>query len=60
MVRDVRLAMDRVEEETGKTKVHSFNISSANFDTMIERAGLIQSIMKPNSYAFLVDGITAG
>jgi len=60
MVEDVRYAMDRVEQETGKTKVHSFNISSADYDTMLKRADLIESIMKPGSYAFLVDGITAG
>jgi len=60
MVQDVRHAMDRVEEETGKTKVHSFNISSSDYDTMIKKADYIQSVMKPGSYAFLVDGITAG
>lgn len=60
MVRDVRYAMDRVEKDTGKTKVHSFNISAADYDTMIERAELIRSTMKPGSYAFLIDGITAG
>ncbi len=56
----VREAMDRAEDETGETKVHSFNISAADFDTMIERADYVQSVMKPGSYAFLVDGITAG
>ncbi len=60
MVVDVRHAMDKVEQETGKTKVHSFNISSADFDTMIKRADYIKSVMKPGSYAFLVDGITSG
>jgi len=60
MVVDVRHAMDRVEQETGKTKVHSFNISSADFDTMIKRADYIKSVMKPGSFAFLVDGITSG
>lgn len=60
MVQDVRYAMDRAEQETGKTKVHSFNISAVDFDTMLKRANLIQSVMKPGSYAFLVDGITAG
>jgi ribulose-bisphosphate carboxylase large chain len=49
-----------VEKETGKTKVHSFNISSPDYDTMLMRADYIQSVMKPGSYAFLVDGITAG
>ncbi len=60
MVVDVRMAMDRVEQETGKTKVHSFNISSADYDTMLKRAEHIKSNMKPGSYAFLVDGITSG
>jgi len=60
MVVDVRHAMDRVEQETGKTKVNSFNISSADFDTMIKRADYIKSVMKPGSFAFLVDGITSG
>ncbi len=60
MVRDVRYAMDKAEQETGRTKVHSFNISSADYDTMIHRAEIIRSMMKPGSYAFLIDGITAG
>ena len=60
MVDDLRHVMDRIEQETGKTKVHSFNISSADYDTMLKRADYIQSVMKPGSYAFLVDGITAG
>jgi ribulose-bisphosphate carboxylase large chain len=60
MVVDVRQAMDRVEEETGQTKVHSFNVSAADLDTMVKRADYIVSVMKPGSYAFLVDGIMAG
>lgn len=60
MVQDVRHAMDRVEQETGKTKVHSFNISSPDYDTMLKRADYIASVMRPGSYAYLVDGITAG
>jgi len=60
MVEHVRKAMDRVEEETGKKKVHSFNISAPDFDTMKQRAELIRAKMKPGSYAFLIDGITAG
>ncbi|MBN1916043.1 ribulose-bisphosphate carboxylase [Candidatus Dojkabacteria bacterium] len=56
----VKEAMDKAETETGQTKVHSFNVSAADFDTMIERADYVQKIMKPDSYAFLVDGITAG
>jgi ribulose-bisphosphate carboxylase large chain len=60
MVDFVREAMDRAERETGNTKVHSFNVSAADFDTMIERAEYVVKVMKPGSYAFLVDGITAG
>jgi ribulose-bisphosphate carboxylase large chain len=60
MVLSVKEAMDRAEEVTGHTKVHSFNVSAADFDTSIRRADFIASVMKPGSYAFLVDGITAG
>lgn len=60
MVDYVREAMDKAEHETGRTKVHSFNVSAADFDTMIERAEYVKKVMKPGSYAYLVDGITAG
>ena len=60
MVDAVRVAMDRAEQETGKAKVHSFNVSSADFDTMLFRCDYVASKMKPGSYAFLIDGITAG
>ncbi|MFW5719428.1 MAG: RuBisCO large subunit C-terminal-like domain-containing protein [Candidatus Dojkabacteria bacterium] len=60
MVDLVRQAMDQVERETGKTKVHSFNVSAADFDTMVARAEYVVEHMKPGSYALLVDGITAG
>lgn len=60
MVDDVRWAMDKAEDRTGHTKVHSFNISAADFDTMYKRADYVISKMKPGSFAFLVDGITAG
>lgn len=60
MVDAVRSAMDRAEDKTGKTKIHSFNISAPDFDTMIARADYVVSKMKPGSFAFLVDGITAG
>jgi ribulose-bisphosphate carboxylase large chain len=60
MVDGIRAAMDRAEQETGMTKIHSFNISAPDFDTMIERADYVQSKMKPGSFALLVDGITAG
>lgn len=60
MVDKVREAMDRAEDETGTTKVHSFNVSAPDFDTMLKRADYVISKMKPGSFAFLIDGITAG
>lgn len=56
----IRKAMDKVEKETGKRKIMSFNISSPDFDTMIKRADYVKKKMRPGSYCFLVDGITAG
>lgn len=52
--------MAQVREETGKKKVLSVNISSPDFDTMLKRADYVKSKMEPESFAFLVDGITAG
>lgn len=61
MVGHVKEAMDKVVKETGKKKVHSFNVSAADFDTMINRCELvINAGFEPGSYAFLIDGITAG
>lgn len=61
MVKYVKQAMDKAVKETGKKKVHSFNVSSADFDTMIERCEMIRNAgFEPGSYAFLIDGITAG
>jgi len=60
MVDAVRMAMDRAENRTGQAKVHSFNVSSADYDTMLKRADYVVSNMKPGSYALLIDGITAG
>jgi len=61
MVKYVKMAMDKAVGETGKKKVHSFNVSSADFDTMIERCEMIRGAgFEPGSYAFLIDGITAG
>jgi ribulose-bisphosphate carboxylase large chain len=60
MVDFIREAMDAAEKETGQRKIHSFNVSAADFDTMIERAEYVKAKMKPGSYAYLVDGITAG
>lgn len=60
MVHHVKEAMDKAVKETGHKKVHSFNVSAADFDTMIARCELIKSVFEPGSYAFLIDGITAG
>ena len=61
MVEHVKEAMERAVKETGKKKVHSFNVSASDYDTMIERCELIRnSGFEPGSYAFLIDGLTAG
>jgi len=58
---NVKAAMDKAVKETGNKKVHSFNVSAADFDTMIERCELIRNTgFEPGSYAFLIDGIMAG
>ncbi len=61
MVAHVKEAMDKAVRETGHKKVHSFNVSAADFDTMIQRCEMIRNAgFEPGSYAFLIDGITAG
>jgi len=61
MVKNVKEAMDKAVKKTGKKKVHSFNVSAPDFDTMIERCELIINAgFEPGSYAFLIDGVTAG
>ena len=61
MVKHLKEAMDKAVSETGKKKVHSFNVSASDFDTMITRCEMIRnSGFEPGSYAFLIDGITAG
>ena len=61
MVVHVKEAMDKAVKETGKKKVHSFNVSASDFDTMIERCEMIKDAgFEPGSYAFLIDGLTAG
>lgn len=61
MVEHVKEAMDKAVSVTGKKKVHSFNVSAADFDTMVYRCELIRNAgFEPGSYAFLIDGITAG
>lgn len=61
MVKHVAEAMDKAVKETWKKKVHSFNVSAADYDTMISRCEMIiNSGMEKWSYAFLIDGTTAG
>ncbi|MDD3178062.1 MAG: ribulose-bisphosphate carboxylase [Candidatus ainarchaeum sp.] len=61
MVKHVKNAMEKAVKETGKKKVHSFNVSAADFDTMIKRCEMIENAgFEKGSYAFLIDGITAG
>jgi ribulose-bisphosphate carboxylase large chain len=61
MVKYVKQAMDKAVQETGQKKVHSFNVSAADFDEMIRRCELIKNAgFEPGSYAYLIDGITAG
>lgn len=61
MVKHVKEAMDKAVKKTGKKKAHSFNVSAPDFDTMIERCEIIRNAgFEPGSYAFLIDGITAG
>jgi len=61
MVKYVKLAMDKAVKETGHKKVHSFNVSAADYDTMISRCEMIRNAgFEPGSYAFLIDGTTAG
>ncbi len=61
MVMHVKEAMDKAVKKTGRKKVHSFNVSAADYDTMLERCELIRRAgFEQGSYAFLIDGITAG
>ncbi len=61
MVKHVAEAMAKAVKETGHKKVHSFNVSAADYDTMIKRCEMIRnSWMEKWSYAFLIDGTTAG
>jgi ribulose-bisphosphate carboxylase large chain len=61
MVPRVKDAMDKAVKETGRKKVHSFNVSAADFDSMIKRCEIVRKAgFEPGSYAFLIDGITAG
>ena len=61
MVKYVKEAMIKAVNETGNKKVHSFNVSAADYDTMIKRCELVRKAgFEKGSYAFLIDGITAG
>ena len=61
MVLHVKEAMDKAVKETRKKKIHSFNVSASDYDTMIERCEMIRNAgFEPGSYAFLIDGLTAG
>lgn len=61
MVMHIKEAMDKAVKETGQKKVHSFNVSAADYETMIERCEMIiNSGMEKGSYAFLIDWTTAG
>ncbi|MFH0815094.1 MAG: ribulose-bisphosphate carboxylase [Candidatus Falkowbacteria bacterium] len=61
MVAHVKEAMDKAVAETGRKKVHSFNVSAADYDTMLKRCEMIRAAgFEKGSYAFLIDGITAG
>lgn len=61
MVANVKEAMDKAMAATGRKKVHSFNVSAADYDTMINRCEMVRSAsFEKGSYAFLIDGITAG
>ena len=61
MVQHVKEAMDKSVKKTGQKKINSFNVSASDFDTMIKRCEIIKNAgFEPGSYAFLIDGITAG
>ena len=61
MVAHVKEAMEKAVKKTGKKKVHSFNVSAADFDSIIKRCEMIRNAgFEKGSYAFLIDGITAG
>jgi ribulose-bisphosphate carboxylase large chain len=61
MVAHVKKAMDKAVKETGHKKVHSFNVSASDYETMIERCEMIINAgFEKGSYAFLIDGLTAG
>jgi ribulose-bisphosphate carboxylase large chain len=61
MVVHIKEAMDKAVKETWHKKVHSFNVSAPDYDTMISRCEMVvNSGMEKWSYAFLIDWTTAG
>ena len=61
MVAHIKEAMAKAVKETGHKKVHSFNVSASDYETMISRCEMVvNSWMEKWSYAFLIDGTTAG
>ncbi|MBU1151527.1 ribulose 1,5-bisphosphate carboxylase, partial [Patescibacteria group bacterium] len=60
VIDEIAERMDKVRKETKKNKVLSVNISAADFETMIKRAKYVENKLEKGSYAFLVDGLTAG
>jgi len=41
MVDHVKEAMDKAVKETGQKKIHSFNVSASDYDTMIKRCEMV-------------------
>lgn len=60
MVAHIKEAMAKAVKETWHKKVHSFNVSASDYETMLSRCEMIvNSWMEKWSYAFLIDGTTA-
>lgn len=61
MVTHINEAMAKAVKQTWQKKVHSFNVSASDYETMIARCEMIvNSWMEKWSYAFLIDWTTAG
>ncbi len=59
LVKYVKEAMDKAVKETWNKKIHSFNVSSPDFNEMIRRCEMIRETFEHWSYAFLIDWLTA-
>jgi len=60
MVTHIKEAMEKAVKETWQKKVHSFNVSASDYETMIARCEMVvNSGMEKWSYAFLIDWTTA-